>query len=255
MNIRNLPNLKSIMGFEGEYAVFKTKGEDSIYHGLINRKGEVVWYDNLWHPILKLRDYDSIFFSMKRGVEDFVYFDAAQQKYIDRPQVSERPKSKVELIADNSEWLVYIDENGQETHQRSMQALSDDYLAYAEEPKKWGVKDLEGNLLIPAQFDSVSIGGNNQFVVENNEQYGVIDIKGNWIIPYGQFDSLWFRGDYYLARKGGKAGIVDLKGNTLIPFEYEYLHPSYTEGLDLISAKKNGEFFFINAKQERVDLF
>ena len=58
-----------------------------------------------------------------------------------------------------------------------------------------------------------------------------------------------------MAEKDGKKGIIDLQGNTIIPFEYEYLHPSYDEGLDLISAKKDGEFFFINAKQERIDLF
>ena len=245
------------MGFEGDYAVFKTKGEDSIYHGLINRKGEVVWYDNLWHPILKMRDYDSVFFSMKRGVEGFVYFDVAQQKYIDKPQLSERVKSKAEQLVDEAPYMEGEDPFDHRLCSfKPLSVLTDNYLAFAERMYKWGIRDLAGNILIPARYLNISYGGmDTHFIVEEEDQYGVIDIKGNWIIPYGQFDSLWFRGDYYLARKDGKAGIVDLKGNTLIPFEYEYLHPSYTEGLDLISAKKDGEFFFINAKQERVELF
>lgn len=255
MNVRELPGLKTIMGFDGEYANIKIKGTDGIYHGLINRKGEVVWYDHLLLPPLELRDYDSVFLSMKRGVKGFVYFDVAQQKYIDEPQVSERPKSKAELIADNSEYLIYTNEDGHESHVRSIRNLFDKFLAYAEGPKKWGVKDLEGNIIIPAQFDWVSPGGNDIFIVERDKQYGVIDLKGNWVIPFGKYEWLWWRGDYLLARKDGKAGTIDLKGKTLIPFEYEYLHPAYSEGLDLISAKKNGEFFFINSKQERIKLF
>ena len=69
------------------------------------------------------------------------------------------------------------------------------------------------------------------------------------------FEWLWFRGSYFLARKNGWAGIIDLKGNVLVPFEYDYLHPSYDEGLDIISAKKGGEFFFINSELKKVNLF
>ena len=256
MNVRELPGLKSIMGFDGEYANIKTKGADGIYHGLINRKGEVVWYDDLLLPPCKLHDHDSVFLSMKRGIEGFVLFDVAQQKYIEEPQVSEHPKSKAKLIADNSEYLIYTDEDGHETHVRSIRNLADKFLAYAESPKKWGVKDLDGNIIIPAQFDWVSSGGDDIFIVERDKQFGVINLKGNWVIPFGKFEWLWWRRACFLARREGKAGIIDHKGNTLIPFEYEYLHPAYNEeGLDLISAKKDGEFFFINSKQERINLF
>lgn len=255
MNVRELPGLKTIMGFDGEYAEVKAKDAEGLYHVVIDRKGEVVWNDHLWHHIGKLRDHDSVFFSMKRGVEGLVYFDVAKQEYIDAPQIPVRPKSKARLIAESADWLIYTDENGHETHQQSMQYLTEEYLAYAEAPKKWGVKDLDGNIIIPAQYTSVWIGGEGQFQVEDNEQYGVIDLKGNFVIPFGKFDWLWCRGEYFLARKDGKAGIVDIKGDTIIPFEYEYLHPAYKEGLDIISAKKDGEFFFINSKQEKIDLF
>lgn len=42
MNVREIPVLRSIMGFEGEYAEFKAKDEQGLYYGLINRKGEAV---------------------------------------------------------------------------------------------------------------------------------------------------------------------------------------------------------------------
>lgn len=257
MNVRELPGLKAIMGFDGEYAEFKAKDAEGLYRGLINRKGEVVWNDLLWHTILKLRDHDTVFFSMKRGEEGFVYFDVAQQKYIERPQLSERIKSKAEQMVDDAPDMEGIDPfDHRKCVIKPLSVITDEYLAFAEGLYKWGVRDLAGNILIPARFAHISYGGmNSHFLVDEDEQYGVIDLKGNFVIPFGKFDWLWCRGEYFLARKDGKAGIVDLKGDTIIPFEYEYLHPAYNEGLDLISAKKDDEFFFINSKQEKVDLF
>lgn len=257
MNVRGLPGLKAIMGFDGEYAEFKANDAEGLYRGLINRKGEVVWNDHLWHAILKVRDSKSVFFSMKRGEEGFVYFDVAQQKYIEKPHLSERVKSKAEQLVDETP---YIDAEDPFDHRqcsfKPLSVLTEDYLAFAEDLYKWGVRDLEGNILVSARYAHISYGGmDTHFIVEEEEQYGVIDLEGNWVIPFGKFDWLWCRGDYFLARKDGKDGIVDLKGSTIIPFEYEYLHPAYNEGLDLISAKKDGEFFFINSKHKRVDLF
>ena len=259
MNVREIPSLRTIMGFDGEYAIFKAKGHNGPYHGVINRKGEVLWNDDLWLSIFRVRDLP-VYMSWKRGVEDAVYYDVAQRKYIEEPQLEPRQKSKAELIADDSDRLIYTDENGHETHERSMQALTDELLKYAvytDGSKKWGVKDLDGNIIIPAQYEELFVGGEDRFLIQTADQknYGIIDIKGNWVIPFGKFDWLWWRGNCYLAEKNGKKGIIDLQGNTIIPFEYEYLHPSYDEGLDLISAKKDGEFFFINAKQEKIDLF
>lgn len=256
MNVREIKGLRSIMGFEGEYAIFKAKDPEGPCNGVINRKGEVVWYDNLWLSIFRVRNLP-VYMGWKRGVEDAVYYDVAQRKYIEKPEVEPRKKSKAELIEDNSEWLIYTDENGHETHERSLKALTDKLLKYAEGPKKWGVKDLEGNIIIPAQYEELFVGGEDRFLVQTADQknYGIIDIKGNWVIPFGKFDWLWWRGNCYLAEKEGKKGIIDHQGNTIIPFEYEYLHPSHDEGLELISAKKDGEFFFINAKQEKIELF
>ena len=256
MNVRELPGLRSIMGFEGEYAIFKAKDEDGNFQGVINRKGEIVWDAKLCPPTLLMHG-TTVFMSCIRGKSGFFYYDVAQQQYVEKPEVEPRQKSKAELLEDNSDWLIYTDENGHETQERSLHALTDNLLSYAEGPKKWGVKDLEGNIIIPAQYEELFVGGEDRFLVQTADQksYGIIDIKGNWVIPLGKFDWLWWRGNCYLAEKDGKKGIIDLQGNTIIPFEYEYLHPSYDEGLDLISAKKDGEFFFINAKQEKIELF
>lgn len=258
MNVRDVQGLWAISGFDGEYANFMAKDEQGFYYrGLINRKGEVVWNDGLCHTILKVRNNPNVFFSIKRGESEFCYFDVLKQQYVEKPEVEPRPKSKAEILVDETPYIDTIDPfDYRKCSYKPLQVLTEDYLAFAEDLYKWGVKDLNGKVLIPAQFGGIYYGGcDTHFLVEKEEEYGVIDIDGNWIIPFGKFERLWFRGNCFLARLNGEDGIVDLAGNVLIPFEYEGLHPSYDEGLGLISAKKDGEFFFINAKQERIDLF
>ena len=254
MNVREIAGLRSIMGFERGYAIYKAIDENGNYQGVIDRKGEIVWDAKLFPPTL-LKHGTTVFMSCIRGKSGFFYYDVAQQKYVEKPELEYPPKSKSQEMADKAPWVEYIDENGHKVSFRGLESLTDDLLAFAEVKNKWGIRDLEGNILVPAQFERINYGGENLFWVKQDGKDGIIDIKGNWVIPCGKYDWLWFRGKYYLAEKDGKKGIIDLQGNTIIPFEYEYLHPSYDEGLDLISAKKDGEFFFINAKQERVDLF
>ena len=52
-----------------------------------------------------------------------------------------------------------------------------------------------------------------------------------------------------------KYGLYDEDGNVILPQEYSFISLSNDRGLDEIAVKKNGECYFINAKQERIDLF
>ena len=257
MNVREIPGLWSIRGFHGEYAEFYAKDKQGLYRGLINRKGEIVWNDGLRYHILRVRNHPTVFMSIKRGEENYCYFDVVKQQYVEEPVVEPRKLSKVEAMVEKTPFIDTIDPFDHHLcSYRPLQVLTDNYLAFAEDLYKWGVRDLEGNVLIPAQYAHVYYGGHDtHFLVDLEEEYGVIDLNGNWVIPFGKFDWLWCRGDYFLARKNGKTGIVDLEGNIIIPFEYTELAPAHDEGLDLISAKIDGEFFFINAKQEKINLF
>lgn len=257
MNIRQLKGLWVISGFDGAYAEFKAKDGQGLYRGLIDRKGEIVWNDGLRHPIMKVRTHPSVYMSIRRGENELCYFDVVKQQYIEKPDVQPLQMTKAEILVDEAPFIEGIDPfDYHKCSYKPLQVLTDNYLAFAEGMYNWGVRDLNGKVLIPAQFTHIHYGGcDTHFLVDKEEEYGVISLSGEWIIPLGKFEWLWFRGSYFLARKDGRAGIVDLKGNVLIPFEYDYLHPSYDEGLNLISAKKGGMFFFINAEQEIVDLF
>lgn len=255
MNVRNLSDLTLIMGFDGEFAVFKAKDAEGPYEGLVNRQGEIVWGDKMKRPINQVRDNPTIYMSIKRGESDYSYFDAAQRKYVERPVLQPRQLSRAEQIAEASPWIDYVDSEGRQGSYCSIYALSNELLAFAGEGGKLrGIRDLEGNVILPAQYQFIVHGGPELFAACIDDKWGVIDLKGNWFIPR-EYDFIYRQDDFFVARKDGKVGILDANGKVLIPLEYDSLCPSHTEGLDLISAKKDGEIFFINARQERIDLF
>lgn len=260
MNVRELPGLQNIGGFDGQYAVYSAKDSEGRYWGVINRQGEIVMPEKIrMKPFFSIHNHPSIFL-VNKGMGGFEYYDVEQQKYVDRPPVEEREKSAAELLEENTPYGEYTESDGRISKFKALYAIEDDLVKYAENPEKWGIKDLDGNILVPAQFKYIGDGGykNYHFCVENqDDKWGVIDAHGNWIIPC-VYDTLWRKGTFFIAEKDGKRGIIDLVGNELIPIIYDDLHPAEGvgfEGLDLISVKNNGEIFFINSKQERVDLF
>ncbi len=260
MNVRELPGLQSIGGFDGQYAVYSAKDSEGRYWGVVNRQGEIMMPEKIrMKPFFSIHNHPSIFL-VNKGMGGFEYYDVEQQKYVERPPVEEREKTAAELLEENTPYCEYTDCGGLISKFKALYAIEDDLVKYAEEPYKWGIKDLDGNILVPAQFKFIGDGGykNYHFCVEDQEgKYGVIDAHGNWIIPC-EYDRLWRKGTYFIADKDKKSGIIDLAGNELIPIIYDDIHPAEgigLEGLDLISVKNNGEIFFMNAKQEKVDLF
>lgn len=254
MNIRNLTDLTLIMGFNGEYAAFKAKDAEGPYQGLVNRKGEIVWGDKLRHPIHRLPSYPSIYSSIKRGESGFVYFDVEHRRYVERPEPQPRQLSKAEQIAEDSPWIDYVDSEGRKGCYHQLCWVTDEQLSFADGRDKRGICDLEQNVILPAVYKYIVSGGPNLLAACIDDKWGVIDLKGNWFIPC-EYDYIYRQDDFYVARKDGKVGILDANGQVIIPLEYEALCPAYKEGLELISAKKDGEIFFINGKQERIELF
>lgn len=254
MNVRDIQGLRSIMGFEGDYAVFKAKDSEGIYQGVINRKGEIVWDAKLFPPTLHMHG-TNIYMSCVRGKKGLHYYDVALQQYVEKPERKIEGRDSYEDMKElDAKW---VEKEGSIFSE--VGRLTDNLLKFRTDKIEeiYGIMTEDGKILIEPQYKYIipnNDSANHFVVVLPNDMYGIIDLKGNTTLPF-EYEHLFFRGNFYVARKDGKAGIIDLEGNILIPFDYEALHPSYDEGLDLISAKKDGEFIFINAKQERVELF
>ena len=256
MIITELKDLTQILNFEGEYALFRAKDEQGSYHGVINRKGEILW---TWrHITMRIPCYPQLFKSIN-DTHEFVYYDIEQQAFVEAPVIDRGPISKARQMVDDAPRIPFFPDVPGLFDYPSLRYLSDEYIGFSTQRMDWGIKDIEGNIIFPEQFSTLGRGdAPNHFVVNYDDKHvGVIDEKKEWIIPPA-YQELYWKGSYYVAyiqegRKKQKCGLIDPKGQVLIPFEYDYLMISRTE--DLISAKKRGRYLFINSKNERIKLF
>lgn len=265
MHITELKELTKILYFEGEYALFRAEDDRGMYRGIINRKGEILWNVKWRHIMMRIHGYPNLFKTITDNKEaGYVYFDIEKMDFVEAPTINEGKKSKAQQKVDETAFVSYFGGISGFSY-KPLSYLSDVYLGFTSNGKHWGVKDLDGNIILSEVYYDVRAGGEpNHFVVtledrdkRKKNKIGVIDDKGEWIIPH-IYDSMHWRRAYYVAyikepHKKRKCGLLDKQGNILVPFEYDFLDPSYTE--DLISAKKRGRFLFINSHNEKIKLF
>lgn len=258
MHIRDLKGLIQILYFEGDYALFRAEDEQGMYRGVIDRKGEIVWNDKWRHIMMRVHGYPNLFKTRTDENKDEVFFDVEKLAFVDPPMKDNSNKSKAKIMAENAPRIPFLKELPDLFSEPSLWYLSDDYLGFTTDARKWGVQDTDGNIILTDEYEEVKEGGmSNHFVVRIEKKYGVIDDKAQWVIP-PIYDSMFWRRDYYVAyikepRRIRKAGLLDRTGKILVPFEYSFLAPAYTE--DLISAKKRGRCLFINSRNEKIKLF
>ncbi len=258
MHIKELKELTQILYFEGDYALFRATDGKGLYHGVINRKGEIVWNDQWRHIVLRVHEYPNIFRTHNdENPPKTIFYDVEKHAFV-KPPVCKQELSQAQRIVENAQHIPFIKDIPDFFNYPSLCYLSEEYIGFSPENYNWGVQDLEGNIVLPVQFDSIGSGGEpNHFAVSKDNKAGVINDKGKWVIP-PVYDSIHWRRAYYVAyikepRRKKKAGLLDKSGNVLVPFEYDFLDPAYTE--DVISAKKRGRFLFINSHNEKIKLF
>lgn len=258
MYITELKELQKILYFEGDYALFRAVDERGMYRGIINRKGEIVWNEKWRHIMIRVHGHPNIFRTRTEEHEGDVFFDVEQLAFVAPPAPDNSTKSQARIMAESAPRIPFFACMPDLFATPSLRYLSDMYLGFTTDGRKWGVKDMNENILFPEQFDDVWEGGEpNHFVARVEKRQGVMDHSGKWVIP-PVYDSIHWRRDYYVAyikepRRTAKAGLLDRTGKVLVPFDYSFLDPSYTE--DLISAKKRGRCLFINSKNEKIKLF
>lgn len=349
MNIHELTTLEHIMGFKGEYAVFKAKEKGRTTQGLINRKGEIVWNAHSTLPILRVTG--AIFMGKPMDSHSLVYYDVVCQKEVEQPRCKLLVDDGYFLRNENNKWALFIDEkqvtdfiyddvirlenpvatklgkdlcvrqrdkyfyidklgnriskeydylepctqanyalakiegkiwivDGDEnllvatqwentwckiegrgeTYHYGLKWITPDILLFAE-GEKWGLMKEDGSVVLPAEYEWISVNDDYMsFILKKNGLCGVMSKEAvlsksqGWIISC-VYQHLFYRDGFYVARKNDKVGIIDEQGNIIIPLEYDALSPAHDEKLSLISAKKDGDCFFINAKEERIEIF
>lgn len=90
---------------------------------------------------------------------------------------------------------------------------------------KWGYINYKNELVIPYQFDYCSMFSNYYSQpytasVRINKLEGVIDLQGNFIIPC-EYQSLSWVNGVYIAKKDNKYGVLDKNGKVKHDFQYK----------------------------------
>lgn len=107
-----------------------------------------------------------------------------------------------------------------------------------------GYMDMEGNIVVPAIYNSVWAFSEGLAAVKNQAgRVGFIDSTNATVIPFDYEDAVSFYDGYAAVKKDGKWGYVDKNGNTVIPFEYD---DAFGAGNRLFTVGKNGKYGIVD---------
>ncbi|MFI3164612.1 MAG: WG repeat-containing protein [Bacillota bacterium] len=124
----------------------------------------------------------------------------------------------------------------------------------------WRIRSLSGRETTQTDFAALHPwGDSNHFTAVDLETdlFGVVDIDGEIVIPF-EYDYLSFYGpqdgkDWLYAHKNGKYGYITIRGEVAIPLIYDNISPIFRESSDdWLTVEKDGECYYINQKGERV---
>jgi hypothetical protein len=102
---------------------------------------------------------------------------------------------------------------------------------------KFGAMNLEGEIVIPADYDVVSTFNEGLALVGNNNKFGYINKVNELSIPQLYDAGLDFEQGRAVVEKNGKFGLIDRTGKLILPCEFDDIG-TFSEGL--IYAQKNG---------------
>ena len=225
----NISNLNRFSAFYGNFAIYTdTLGKS----GIINRKGEIVFRADEFE-IATFVEGTTFAFQNTDGSRKELLFDAAtgEKNYFERPEVERKPMEQEYLVGPNRK------------------AFQEDGL--------FGIKDEQGNIVVPAQYTQMSSMGENIGFVHvkyKNGLSGIITTNGKTFIKckYAYVVHKRATDTYKVKTPKGRFGLLDRQGNILIPARYDYL--DVTDNLNEIAVKRGGKCFFINRRNEPIDL-
>ena len=120
---------------------------------------------------------------------------------------------------------------------------------------KMGYINHNGDMVIPAQYDFTNFFSNGLAVVCKNGKWGYINYKGEVVIDmiYDKAGDFWDPNGFASVRKNGKEGLIDIKGNIIVPLEYE--HTSSTQNGVAYVLDGDSEMEIYNDKSYKITTF
>lgn len=88
---------------------------------------------------------------------------------------------------------------------------------------KWGYVDATGNVIVPVEYDDVALERYEMIRIKKGETWGLLDSQGQTVLPFEYEDIYVDAPNVYRVKKDGVYGIIDKNGKILLPFKYKNL--------------------------------
>lgn len=111
---------------------------------------------------------------------------------------------------------------------------------------KWGLMDIAGKKILPAEYDALTPYAKDKVVLaKKGTQYGYIDLTGKWLFEKPASVYILYGSHYGMINcvVNSKYGFLDLKGNEVIITHYDYADQFESNGLAKAGNKKPGSYY------------
>jgi hypothetical protein len=116
----------------------------------------------------------------------------------------------------------------------------------------WGYNDESGKVIIPlGKYKFLNpMDEKGMIFAEKGNKYGYIDIHEKILVPFEYDDLTLFSEELACVKKKGKFGFINRNGKVVIPVQYE--NETYFQKAGVARVKKNNYYGFINKKGKEV---
>ncbi|WP_056207513.1 WG repeat-containing protein [Flavobacterium sp. Root186] len=116
----------------------------------------------------------------------------------------------------------------------------------------WGVNDEKGNVLIPlGKYKFLNpMDEKGMIYAQKGAKYGYIDIRENILVPFDYDGLTVFSEELACAKKNNKFGFINRRGKLVIPFQYD--NETFFRKTGLAQVKKNKLYGFIDKKGKEI---
>ncbi|WP_431243813.1 WG repeat-containing protein [Flavobacterium sp. P21] len=157
-------------------------------------------------------------------------------------------KSYVRIMGENS-WG-YNDENGKVIipigKYKFLNPIDEKGMIFAEKGNKYGYIDIHENIIIPFEYDDLTLFSEELACVKKKNKFGFINRKGKIVIPIQYEEETYFqKTGLALVKKNNLYGFINKSGKEIIPIIYQNANEGTADSL--VSLDKNGKWAFFDS--------
>ena len=89
------------------------------------------------------------------------------------------------------------------------------------EGESYGLKNKEGDVLIRAKYENVSVYSKNVITVKKNDKWGIINVKDEIVLPFEYEGFIYLTEDRFITGNSKMVSLIDLKGKDISPYNFE----------------------------------